>query len=478
MEIFESLAGQPRHRQIGSLKNVKKNANTCPFCRFLVDAYELAWDLPRGQNIPGSTGNELLSLSIKQRPQTSIDLVEEPWYEKAGLAGDFGPAPALWLKFGRSKEIEKPLVCVSASRLITSTQPPTSLKGLPLVKSQDAISGILDLALVQTWLRICEEHHADSCGVSSLFQRQTLSLKLIDVHSGQIGIVQGHPDYIALSYVWGQGTNEEETTAQSSGYVPLNPAQTIKDAMLFVRRLRKRYLWVDKYCIDQHNPAELHAQVQNMDLVYKCAFLTIVAVDGVNADGGLAGISRPLRQTMQPTVKVDEFNIMATFVHSIWDEQGCAAWDRRAWTLQELVLSKRCLFFDKNHIYMRCREEFFHDLMAADVGQERIPVKQCDTYFWENGFGLDLQHQEWNFLQFDALIANFTRRELTNQDDALKACTGALNQFTRITGVGFVWGMPIADWHRAVLWVPHYLEVFTQRPGFPSWSWLGWKGRV
>jgi hypothetical protein len=93
------------------------------------------------------------------------------------------------------------------------------------------------------------------------------------------------------------------------------------------------------------------------------------------------------------------------------------------------------IFFDKKHTTMQCRQESFHDTMEVDLGEDRVPTFQSNQYFWENGSGLDLHSQQWDFLNFDILIANYTRRKLTNEDDALNACTGALNKVTTSTGV-------------------------------------------
>jgi hypothetical protein len=125
--------------------------------------------------------------------------------------------------------------------------------------------------------------------------------------------------------------------------LPEHVPKTIKDAMEFVEQLGLKYLWVDCYCVDQLDYEAKQAQIENMHLVFECAYLTIVALDARNMEEGLSGLSRPFKYTYQPEVEVPSGRYLATFVDSIWDNQGNSPWDLRAWTLQEALVSRRCL---------------------------------------------------------------------------------------------------------------------------------------
>src|SRR2546423_12223022 len=177
--------------------------------------------------------------------------------------------------------------------------------------------------------------------------------------------------------------------------------------MTVVKRVGERFLWVDAYCMDRNNEVNKSFQIANMHLVYKSALLTIVAVDGTDSEAGLSGVSRPLQQRHQPVVEIDDYQLMATYVDPISNNQGKSSWDLRAWTLQELILSRGCLFFDQKHITMRCRRERFHDTMAVDLGQDRVPTLQDNTYFLGNGFGLGLNRRNLGFPDYAKLISNY-----------------------------------------------------------------------
>lgn len=58
---------------------------------------------------------------------------------------------------------------------------------------------------------------------------------------------------------------------------------------------RYRYLWVDRYCIDQDDVAEKKEQIAQMDRIYRGAELTIIAA-GTTMDWGASDMIRLLRE--------------------------------------------------------------------------------------------------------------------------------------------------------------------------------------
>lgn len=159
--------------------------------------------------------------------------------------------------------------------------------------------------------------------------------------------------------------------------LPERLTQTIEDAITLVKRLGEQYLWIDPCCIDPRNEMEKKNQMENMDLIYRSAYLTIIALDGKDSAAGLPEISRPLDLTFRPLVTIQYGQFIATFVDSIWDHIGKSPWDRRAWTMQEGLLSWRCVTFGQKRITFRCQEEYFHDTIVVDMHDNRIPTIQA-----------------------------------------------------------------------------------------------------
>ncbi|KAK4100523.1 heterokaryon incompatibility, partial [Parathielavia hyrcaniae] len=60
----------------------------------------------------------------------------------------------------------------------------------------------------------------------------------------------------------------------------------ISDAIQVTKALGYNYLWVDRYCIDQSDPQEMHSQINQMDLIYSMSEVTLVAAAGTDETAG------------------------------------------------------------------------------------------------------------------------------------------------------------------------------------------------
>ena len=83
----------------------------------------------------------------------------------------------------------------------------------------------------------------------------------------------GHPEYEALSYVWGDPTFvvdiRIQPTQPSVDYERVWITQNLETSLRFLRRSTEtRCLWVDAICIDQRNDAEKSKQVPRMKDIY------------------------------------------------------------------------------------------------------------------------------------------------------------------------------------------------------------------
>ena len=234
------------------------------------------------------------------------------------------------------------------------------------------VEGKLDHKLVKDWLRIFYGQHGQSCGKSIILERRFLKLHLIDVQTRSIRLAGRNDQYVALGYVWGsvlraryegwKWNTSSYPSDDSSHEISLPPQlpRTVEDAITLTEQLGERYLRVDAFCVNQHDPHHRQEQIDCMDLVYQCAYLTIIALDGSNADAGLAGISRDLKQVSQPQVRSHLSPLMATHLPAAWATSSASPWDKRAWTLQESLLARRSIILDCNQITWKCQEEFFN----------------------------------------------------------------------------------------------------------------------
>ncbi|KAG8167099.1 hypothetical protein KVR01_002788 [Diaporthe batatas] len=168
------------------------------------------------------------------------------------------------------------------------------------------------LDIMRGWLETCTEKHDQSCsdelGTRAEFERLVVAtyfgvIDVVDIQLKPLPTAQdGRPEkYVALSYVWGDTAGphvrymttrrnvmkriQERGLGEDWRFLP----KTIQDAVLLVRALGQRYLWVDSLCIVQDSTSSWELNAKAMHLVYGNAFFTICAADG-DARTGLRAI--------------------------------------------------------------------------------------------------------------------------------------------------------------------------------------------
>jgi hypothetical protein len=104
----------------------------------------------------------------------------------------------------------------------------------------------------------------------------------------------------------------------------------ITDAMLLTAEIGERYLWIDSLCIIQDDVTKRHATINNMNLIYGNAILTIIAAEGSAATAGLPGVgTRPRSQKQEHAVVGPHLKLIVP--HSL-KTLGRTTWATRAWT--------------------------------------------------------------------------------------------------------------------------------------------------
>ena len=188
-------------------------------------------------------------------------------------------------------------------------------------------------------------------------QRKFHDILLIDVKLQCVVAGTINHRYTALSYVWGraqsfQATLATETAMKVKGFLKtLELPRVIQHAISFVEKLGKRYIWIDSLCIVQDDSVHKHLQLMQMDLIYSSALLTLVAVTAFDADSGLAGLFTYPRTSAWSTAYVDDQRLISRppEFDTIFSN---SKYRSRAWTLQENILSPRCLYITKQPSFL------------------------------------------------------------------------------------------------------------------------------
>lgn len=376
---------------------------------------------------------------------------------------------------------------------------------------------LIDTAPIQKWLTACtsqvDDHKSLHSKCSDLLMPLELpgAFRLIDIPSRCLvaysEIAGGDkPQYVTLSYTWASMSNlatrlTRDNLSMLSSPGALEQRNLFADVMALCHNLGQRYLWIDRLCVVQDDPADLATQIHAMDAIYHGAILTIVTL--TEGSAGLPGtsIANPRPQhwaasgssTRKPCWQLEPTNwfkdgagrAFPPFLEIVAES---SRWDSRGWTYQEKRMSRRILFATDHHVYLCCP-----GLMSGNgntTARRNHRVRAGGAYLtagshFERSMGLGRSLDPFAF--YADAVEDFSKRELTFWSDKLKAFAGFGNVLARRLGTdSLIFGMPGRFLSRSLLWsalqpsdrkevdrvwAPAALDI-------PSWSWASWKGGV
>lgn len=353
---------------------------------------------------------------------------------------------------------------------------------------RDLNSSQVEISLLRGWLHSCEHYHWTCNDRSKNKDVSNLSLLLVDVKERRLVEASASSRYLALSYVWG-GTPQYKTTTGALGTLKTKNSlrkfeyqmpQCIRDAIELVTKLGERYLWVDCLCITHDDEEQKHHQIAQMSLVYNQAALTIVSLGGKDASIGLPGLHP--RSRHQNGLEVAPGIRLCQRTRKLSDLISKSVYNTRAWTYQERILSRRCLFFTEEQVYFQCSTEIrCEDRIEALSHEENL----VEPLGFSNRLEVSttLKVLEKIFPYYARFVVDYSRKELSYQSDIINAFSGITAMLELRYNWKFLGNLPIPLLDLALLWAPSSTGTIPdansrRRCDFPSWSWAGWSGGV
>jgi hypothetical protein len=408
------------------------------------------------------------------------------------------------------------------------------------------------LATARTLIRNCLESHA-TC--SRRGKPTTLPKRVLDLLTGddsnsmrlhESEYVQEerryeHGEYVALSHVWGLAKGIPKTTlATLQSHKKNIPRATLprvyQEAIIFVRALGFRWLWIDSLCLIQDDVQEKLEDSLNMDDVFGNAFLTIAATS--TSDSSSQPLFPPKTQLfkIQTTdnkgslhkINVREQPSHYSFKAPFDGNAHMNEWElpfnmseeanlhtpllTRAWPYTERLLSPRVLHFTKSEMILECREGYqcecgriddsTYDSRPTDqVKQDfgRILAETANRPQQVNGNGNpghnrmdnmtnqlastnltnDAQREEAEQL-WSYIITEYTARHLTYDSDRLIAIASIAKALSPTLHSGYIAGQWTFSTY-GLLWYPSETSrcrrpKIAQGYNVPSWSWASVEG--
>ncbi|KAL9619379.1 MAG: hypothetical protein Q9160_005974 [Pyrenula sp. 1 TL-2023] len=292
----------------------------------------------------------------------------------------------------------------------------------------------LDFVLVRDWLRICQTHYR--CQEDHI-PKKPLQMRMINCETREIEEADGTEPYVALSYVW--GTSEPSKDESRNRVVsPKAASSTIEDVSL---------------------PTRLPLTIEDAILATRALNIKHLWVDRHCISG------------TDEKKKILQIKQMDQIYHQA--------------EVTLVAAAGRDPSFGLPGVFFACQEstcsETTHMLHGKKFSGDPNSKKRARLSEPEEILGC---------------IAEFSRRKLTFESDALNAVLGVLRRFEVAKDIPtyHLWGVPIlpplvhsnqgtAD-HIRTSWTDGFLaglcwyadnKIGTKRRfGFPTWSWAGW----
>ena len=372
---------------------------------------------------------------------------------------------------------------------------------------------------VRQWLQECESKHSNNCkDISQRLQERDLSILLLDMLEMKIFDANTGYRYLALSYVWGEtpalrlSKQNRATLSQPKSItrVLLQASRVVQDAIRIAQQLGERYLWVDTLCIPHDDEDFSKAQISRMSSIYSRATLTLVAMAAECAYEPLLlpdDTTRVVSEFTTTFKKIEQvFGIkVASFLRSISPDALRTQLSRtvyvtRAWTYQERLLSRRCLYIGKGGIFLDC-PSYLQSSFGMKMAQN---ITMSVNTFWRlppprpkyaehatEDFGADAVLFHRDFGAYQRMVEIFTSRHLTYASDIYSAFSGILASLhylrSNTSKPVFICGLPRKSLELALYWQPQR-ALTPRRPllpamdartlAMPSWSWGSWVGAI
>ncbi|KAF7568992.1 HET domain protein [Pyrenophora tritici-repentis] len=360
-------------------------------------------------------------------------------------------------------------------------------------------------ATIREWLTECKAHHS-SCR-KTLKSNTPLSARILAIQ--ELGrdnyivklIPTDHIDlhnepHLVLSHVWGgveiacKTTGDKISLYQDIGINFAALPKTFQDAVRITAAIGFQYLWIDSLCIIQDDEEDWQRESAKMAAIFRAGTITLSATISENSHGG-CGLTTTLAPAMRfrnisgrgpdfAAREIAAFGQSPTIVMK--SELRHAPVNKRAWILQEKMLSQRILHAMESQFVWQCLGVTESEDGIAEVenqkGNGSIIAAWPDTDSTLQNTQLVGRHEinrRWWIT-----VSDYSRRSLTKPIDRYAAMAGIVQLHQELycdTSIVGLWENDLAlhlswDAYRPRNMTEALREPATRRP---SWTWMSFQ---
>ncbi|KAF1960007.1 HET-domain-containing protein [Byssothecium circinans] len=305
--------------------------------------------------------------------------------------------------------------------------------------------------------------------------RMTEPIRLIDTQGKSF-------EYAALSHCWGSGPT---LTATKSNWMKLAAnidfdllPPLFQDAVIIVRQLGLRYIWIDSLCIIQDSVRDWETESAKMGGIYENSYVTISAT---SSGDGTARCLRDRRKGIILNYQNTTGKELAARARKVEDHHPAVSEAEpakplgrlatRAWALQEHVLSTRVLHYTDTELLFECKTSYRCECAPARKTYPTTPA------LIPKAIAKSVRNHRAIWDAWHRIVEQYSQRDLTVPADKLPAISGIASKIRKATGSAYIAGIwednlsPDLLWSTSLTTMPdaHYLAL--QKYRAPSFSW-------
>lgn len=347
-----------------------------------------------------------------------------------------------------------------------------------------------DIQLAKSWLNDCVGSH--KICPKSLNSR--LPSRILDLGPPEgtsdlrlLVNVNTYGRYATLSHCWGKSQPLKLTESTYHEFqnkiIYTSLPKTFQDAVTATRALGLRHLWIDSLCIIQGCKRDWEEQCTEMRRIYQDSFMTLA---GPAASGCHSGFL-DARQISSHAILQASDNKNSSEVVLSYDgvseypgdlmPEPDSVLSKRAWVLQERLLSSRVLYFGTKRMYFECFTNVRFENCHYPINWKYQIIEMIEKLRIDS-----LGTHSKCFEYWTSLVQTYSETNLTNPTDRLPALSGLASEFQRVTKAQYLAGIWQEDMPRALAWYVPFFNAVGVPPLIstsdyiaPSWSWASVK---
>lgn len=357
---------------------------------------------------------------------------------------------------------------------------------------------------IKRWLKACDQH--ELCQQLAN-QDSFIPTRLLDLGMENQDLIclvetkgqKKYSKYSTLSHCWGAFVNLRMFRSNIEEFkkqIRLSEfPQNFKDAVYSARQLGISYIWIDSLCIMQGDADDWNAEAPRMHSVYGQSYINFAAASARNCHEGFfrhRQVSSLPPSTVETRWKGQQ-QTCKVIRNDFWTAELLnEPLYRRAWVLQERMLSPRTLNFGSRQIFWQCLGMTACESMPygipdviSDGGRDELQWRQFVNRKKKNTKQDQLYLREiWRHV-----VDTYMSCRITVTSDKLPALDGLREKLTGLLGEEYFAGLWQNDIAEQLAWQVTDASTADNTPArrqdgpsdtwiAPTWAWASVDGMV